>query len=46
MGRTGHEQAVSIHADHDCGDLEERVPLGVEARGLDINDDRQKAAEA
>src|SRR5690606_17259341 len=39
------EVAARVHAYQHGGDLEQRIRCGIEAAGLDIDDDRQKAAE-
>ena len=40
------ERAVAAHLDEHGGDLEQRVGLGIEAAGLDVDDHGQEAAKA
>ena len=42
----GVDEAVIAHAHDDRRDFEQRVALAIEAAGLDVDDDRQEAAEA
>jgi hypothetical protein len=49
MGRNGlarKQSTVDIHVNHDGADFEQRIGGGLEASGLDIDHDRQEAAEA
>ena len=39
------DHAFLVHAHDDGRDFEQRVALDVEAAGLDVDDDREEAAE-